>query len=172
MRQQPFGDARVIRGEIALGDASVAEVELVRVRERHAGDAGRRRRGLARACAAGAGRARLATVRAVVIGASARGAAWTGVGVGRVRARFAHDVARLLVQAQSLEGRMAQRAVAAPLGERDLCDEIWPHPVRALGLEAARRVDEWRRRRARACSSCGASVASSLASKPVPTLPA
>src|SRR4051794_2000275 len=70
--------------------------------------------------------------------------------LGRASA-LADHVARGLVVAQPLEAGMAQAAVAGPLGEADLCDELGPDPghvaladrvrvgerrtVRAQGLE-------------------------------------
>jgi hypothetical protein len=55
---------------------------------------------------------------------------------------LADDLRRLLVRAQALERRVPQSTVVAPLGERDLGDELGLDPVRALGLEAAWGIHE------------------------------
>src|SRR3954453_20216708 len=46
-------------------------------------------------------------------------------------AGLAHDVASRLVSTQSLEARVAEHALAGPLREADLGDELGPGPVHA-----------------------------------------
>src|SRR3954454_21850507 len=46
-------------------------------------------------------------------------------------AGLAHDVASRLVSTQSLEARVAEHALAGPLREADLGDELRPGPVHA-----------------------------------------
>src|SRR6185369_17904501 len=57
---------------------------------------------------------------------------------------FAHHFGRLLVGAQTLERRMAKRAVVAPFRERDFRDEIGFDPMCSLGFVPAWRIHEWR----------------------------
>ena len=53
-----------------------------------------------------------------------------------------YDVVRRLVRAKSAPGRMAQPAGAGPLGEDDLTDETWCHPVRVPRVRAGHLVGE------------------------------
>ncbi len=62
---------------------------------------------------------------------------------GRPDRLLADDAPGRLVEAEPLEGRVADLALVRPLGERDLGDDLGPHPVRAAS-DAARRRGERR----------------------------
>src|SRR5205814_6824868 len=67
---------------------------------------------------------------------------------------FPPNFPRLLVVAQALKGRMAEKAVTRPFRKRNLCDQLWFYPAKLLhfvdrdafaemALAAARQVVEW-----------------------------
>ena len=170
--------ALVVPREVALGDARFRVEHLVRIAEPDAGDALRRRLSrLARAS------------RPFVDGALPRGFAPCDVcrarSCGSARlppgARSSRAVSAgrsrttsfgILVLAQALERRMAQRAVVGPLGELDLARRARASPSARPRFGAARRIAERRAPSSRALAAACAAIASVASLKPVPTLPA